>query len=351
MLRNPNPRSPSPNHAPNRVQHPAFGVNRRGFIGLALGAGAALALSPTRALARRAEETFFEWVDVGEGLKVAIGAGGNSLVVTGKAAAAVIDAKNAPYGKQLRREAEALGAPVRFLVSTHHHADHTGGNHAFVDADRIGHDKCAPRVMEQTNRYISQFKESTKEVVEKKGAAADQVRADIREGIASLGSVKAEAFAPTTLFAADHDLDVGGLKVQLRHLGAGHTDNDIIAFLPDRNVIHTGDLLFRKVYPYMDIGGGATTKGWRESLRKIIAMCDSKTRVVPGHGEVTGLDGLNEQIEYFDAMTAFIAEQIKAGTPREEVVKMNPKPYDTYNVPWIRPITLGGIYDELKAGS
>ena len=84
----------------------------------------------------------------------------------------------------------------------------------------------------------------------------------------TLGSIKADAFAPTTLFAADHDLDVGGVKVQLRHLGAGHTDNDIIAFLPDRNVIHTGDLLFRKVYPYMDIGGGATPQVDLKSRRR-----------------------------------------------------------------------------------
>lgn len=193
------------------------------------------------------------------------------------------------------------------------------------------------------------MKEGLKELAEAKPKAAGKVRADLEHFLKNMTDVKPALFMPTASFSADRTIDVGGVKVVLKHLGKGHTDNDTLVHLPDLNVLHTGDLLFHKVYPYIDGEGGGNTKAWQETLTKVLALCDDKTKIVPGHGELCDKKAVADQIEYFDKMRDWVRKQIKAGKPRKEIVESNPEPYDKYNVPWIRPITLGGIHDELKA--
>lgn len=325
-------------------------ISRRSFLASSALAAAGLALPAHRALARPDEELLFDWKPVADKVKVAFGFGGNAMLVMGKGAGLLSDAKNAPYGQQLRRECEAAAGQILALVNTHHHADHTGGNHAFTkDIEVIAHDNASPRIRGQSNRYLSQMKEGLKELAESKSKAADKVRADLDLFLKHMADVKPAIFVPTATFSTDRTLDVGGVKVVLKHLGKGHTDNDAVVHLPDLNVLHTGDLLFHKVYPYIDSDGGGNTKAWQETLTKVIALCDEKTKIVPGHGELCDKKALADQIEYFNTMRDWVAKQIKAGKTRKEIAESNPEPYDKYNVPWIRPITLGGIHDELKA--
>lgn len=331
-------------------------ITRRSFLAsssVALVAGAAGLAFPARrslAMARVDDDMLFDWKPVGDKVKAAFGFGGNAMLVMGKGACLLSDAKNAPYGNELRRESETLGGQILALVNTHHHADHTGGNHAFTkDVEVIAHDNAPPRVRGQLARYTSQMKEGLKELAEAKPKAADKVRGDLDHFLKSMTDIKPALFLPTATFSTDRTLDVGGVKVVLKYLGKGHTDNDIVLHLPELNVLHTGDLLFHKVYPYIDGEGGGNTKSWQETLTKVIALCDDKTKIVPGHGELANKKALTEQIEYFDKMREWVGKQIKAGKTRKEIAESNPAPYDTYGVPWIRPITLGGIHDELKA--
>src|SRR6185295_2924664 len=102
-------------------------LSRREFLAVSAAAGAACCVPTCRSRgAVRADEKFFDWKDVAKDALAAFGFGGNSLAVLGTKGVLVVDCKNAPFGPQLRREAEALGK-LAMVVNTHHHADHTGG--------------------------------------------------------------------------------------------------------------------------------------------------------------------------------------------------------------------------------
>src|SRR5262245_42515316 len=109
-------------------------LTRRDFTRLfAAGAAAGVALPRSlRALAQPRQETFFTWRPVGTRIHAALGSGGNVMLFRDGGAALLSDSKNPGYGPTLRREAEAMGTPLRFLLNTHHHSDHVGGNLAFT---------------------------------------------------------------------------------------------------------------------------------------------------------------------------------------------------------------------------
>ncbi len=336
---------------------PSPEVSRRSFLGLGLAASAGMALLPRRAWAFQpagtpapaATRKLFEWKSLNPKAWAAIGQGGNTLVVRDAAKTLLIDTKMPVFGDILRREAESTVGTLSMVLNTHHHADHTGGNHAFTrDLPVFAHKKAEPRIAAQIDRYIAGIKSAVGDMTKAQPAERELVADDFKRLHDRMADLHVKDFAPTETFEDGKQLEVGGVKLTLHHFGPGHTDNDAVVHFPSLNLVHTGDLLFHNVYPYIDREGGATTVGWRASLRKVIELCDDRTVIVPGHGEVCGKSALTDQIEYFDRMTDFVAKQIKDGKSREEVAAMNPAPYDKYNSEWIRPITLRGIYEELS---
>ncbi|MBI1189623.1 MAG: MBL fold metallo-hydrolase [Tepidisphaera sp.] len=316
---------------------------RREALRLAVVSAAGAALVPS--VMAQQDDTFFTWKPAA-GAKVAFGYGGNALVLAGKDAALLVDCKNAPFGDCLRREA---GPALKHVVNTHHHADHTGGNHAFTkDIKLIAQINATPRILGQMNRYVSQLKEAITQLADAKGPAADQVRAEARAVYARVEHLKATDFVPAITFDTDEKLDVGGIEVNLHHYGPGHTDNDLVVHVPSKNLLHTGDLLFHQRHPYIDLDGGASTEGWVKNLAKLIALCDAKTVVVPGHGEITNVEGLKGQVRYFEVAKAAIEKAYKAGKSRKEVAEMSIPELGTLEGDGIRPIAFGAMYDELK---
>src|SRR5437899_5222114 len=153
-------------------------MTRREFMTSAAGTTATLLLASQVGAAQRSEDMFFEWKPVCEGARAAFGNGGNALVVTGKQGALLVDCKNSPFGQELRREADTP-TKLTHVVNTHHHGDHTGGNHAFTpDLPVIAQTNATPRILGQLNRYVSQIKEGLGAAAEKQGQSAKQVLAD-----------------------------------------------------------------------------------------------------------------------------------------------------------------------------
>ncbi|MFO0834776.1 MAG: MBL fold metallo-hydrolase [Phycisphaerales bacterium] len=334
-------------------------ISRRGFLGLGVAASAGLAILPRGAWAlqptgkpaatKPAAKKLFEWKSLHAKAWAAIGQGGNTLVLSDAGKTLLIDTKMPVFGAILRREAESTVGKLTMVLNTHHHADHTGGNHAFTkDLPLLAHKKAEPRIAGQVDRYIAGIKSAVGDMTKAQPAERELVADDFKKLHDRMADLHIKDFAPTQTFEDGHELSVGGLKIKLHHFGAGHTDNDAVVHIPSINLVHTGDLLFYKTYPYIDREGGATTVGWRASLRKVIELCDDKTIIVPGHGEVCTKAALSEQIEYFDRMCEFVGKQIKDGKSREDVANMNPEPYDKYTTEWIRPITLRGIFEELS---
>jgi cyclase len=326
-------------------------VNRRSV--LAAGAGLLAArlaraggVQPQTPVADAAPKPFLEWSVVAPQAWVATGYGGNSLVLKGAAGVLLVDCKNSPFGAVLRREAgEVAGAPVDRVLNTHHHADHSGGNHAMKGLPLIAHAAAGPRIRAQMNRYISQMKEATASLKDTAGPAADRVKDEALALYRRVTQLSADDFAPTIAAGDGHEIDLGGVKGVLRHFGAGHTDNDLVLHVPALNLVHTGDLVFNGRHPFVDVGAGADTRSWCRSLEGVLALCDEKTVVVPGHGAVGGRGVLSAQIDYFNRMRAVVEGAIKSGKDRADVAAMRPNGFE--GLGGTPGMTLGAIHDEL----
>lgn len=345
--------------------HSSFG--RRSFLMSSVAASAAAMALPRVSFASILPsgavlaDTNFSWAEVDakgtrKGALMGSGDGGNSLLFTKGKAAVLIDTKNCPLGNLLASDAASQGFDLSgkgeaLVINTHHHADHTGGNHGFAGkVPMLAHKKAQDRVQKQIENYqrgataaIRQAKAATDDAGKKRAAAI----ADIENSITAWTAAN---FAPTQTFDADrHTVTIGGITLILRHFGAGHTDNDVIVFNPELNVLHTGDLLFNKVWPYVDRAGGFTSAGWINSLSRTLELCDKDTIIVPGHGALTDRSGIRALIDLFLTQSQRARDAVKAGQSREDFIKApTPEYADFAAADWIRPITLGGLYDEAK---
>lgn len=340
-------------------------LTRRTFlISAAAAAGSTMLLRPARAgmasprWAPRVAGTYFEWKQVADGVWACMGEGGNVMLVGSGKESILVDAKNAGFGHQLKREAASLAGGLKMLINSHHHADHTAGNNAFVGSvEVLSHAKAAPRFANNLAMYRSGFAASLKgvEKSDKPGAKGivDDIKADM-DAVTKAGGDDAAAklWTPTKTVSESHTaLKVGSEPVELHYVGSGHTDNDLIIHLPGKNVIHTGDLVFNRVWPYVDGKGGFSSSGWIKSLKAVAELANDRTVVIPGHGEVSDKKAVLAQIAFFEDLVPQAEAAVAKGTTREEFTKLTPEKYKDFApaMDWIRPITLGGLHDEASA--
>jgi cyclase len=324
-------------------------LSRRQAISAAIAAPFFLAARP--ALARRAAsppDRFLKWTPIGETAWVGQGHGGNSLLVRTPEGAILIDCKNSPFGEVLRREAISLAGPIALVINTHHHADHTGGNHAFTDDVEVwAHDNCTPRVIGQMNRYIAQIKEAVGQIPDDGRDVSRAVADDAKRLYATASRLKAEQFVPKVTFARERTHTLGGVELSLFHTGPGHTDNDIIVHFPSLNIVHTGDLLFHGMHPFVDTSAGASSRGWQAALDRILPICNNSTTVVPGHGELTDRESLRDQHRYFNTARDAVRAARAEGRTRREVAELDPAGLPRLDRPELRRLALSALFDEL----
>ncbi len=332
-------------------------ATRRSFLSASLAGAAGLTLGAP-ALARLLRQppapatpaTFFTWKKAREGAHVALEGGGNALWLATKEGAILVDCKNAGFGAVLRSEGETLATPLAQAINTHHHGDHTGGNHAVVGSVPVtAHARCRDRVAGQTERYISQVKEGILNLSGSSSPAADKVRAEIKKLHDRLAGLKAEDWTPTRTLASEHEeIKLGGVTLHLHHFGPGHTDNDVVVHIPDLNLIHAGDLLFHRLHPFMDPNGGATTTGWQKSLDGVIGLCKDDTVVIPGHGELADVAGVRAQRDYFDTLRRIVRyAKDNDGMTRDQVKALKTGAFEGLGNERFLPNTLTFVYDEL----
>jgi glyoxylase-like metal-dependent hydrolase (beta-lactamase superfamily II) len=291
-------------------------MTRRGFNGrlaaLAAAAAAGPALLPREARGQFADE--FTRKELAPGIYAIVGRGGNALVVAGEGGSVLIDTKVKNAGEDLKALASEGAPPLAAVINTHHHADHTGGNPAFTsDLPVYAHEKAVPRV----RAYFA-------------GQGEDP-----------------EPFLPSR-DAMDHEsLEVAGVSMELAHPGPAHTDNDVSIFFPERNVLHTGDLVFHRLHPFIDRSADASTAGWMDACRTMYERCDDETIVVPGHGEVTDRSGIERQLEYFKAAREAVGEVVAAGGPRAAMRRIRLPIFEGMGFERLRTRALEAIYDEM----
>jgi len=204
------------------------------------------------------------WREVGDGVFVRRYAffDQNIVAIRGDGEVLVVDTRTT-YGqaRELQEELRALTRDPWVVVNTHHHFDHADGNALFLPADIWGLERCA-EVMRERGR-----------------AAVEAVAAEMPELAEELAEV--QIVPPNRTFADRATLNVGGREVRLRHLGRGHTDNDIVVLVPDARVALAGDLVEEGAPPSF---GDAFPLDWGPTLRAALELFDGP--VVPGHGGV-----------------------------------------------------------------
>ncbi len=319
---------------------------------LALAATPALAWHSNLARLMASRAPLFEWKPLREGAIVTgpMSTGGNVLAVTKGDAILFVDTKFAGLAPTLRAEAEkSLSTKTAMLINTHHHGDHTSGNVAFHGLTHIAHANAKPRIESQHSNYLAHVQQGPDTVRNANGDAEAIKRA---ESLAeSSDELDIARWMPTKTVAtakSDHELDA--LHITLHHVGPGHTDNDLIVHLHQLNLIHAGDLLFHRVFPFIDRPAGAATLGWIESCRHMIDLCDADTIVIPGHGEVTDRTGVQRQIEFFQRAREAAKKAIDAGTSRDDFANGPFEFGDTYEFQRLKPRALGAIFDEISEG-
>lgn len=330
----------------------AFG--RREFLGGVTLLAAGLAV-PSRALGGlRRSGTYFTWAKLGEGVHATTDpqSGGNVMVVVGEGAALLVDAKFGPMSPVLKREAESFGAPVRHLVNTHHHADHTSGNIGFSANSQIwANVKARDRVLGQVNRYLGELAAGP-EALTRTGNPTEPWMLEAAQKLADeRHTFEAEDWAPgLALKGAYNEIGFGERSVEIYYVGPGHTDNDVFVKVPDRNIVHAGDLLFNGMHPFFDPAGGGSSKGWVVSLEAVMRVCDDKTVVVPGHGALGDRASLEKAKAYHEQLRDAVAKAIADGKTRDEAVEMSWGFMDGLERDQLRGRAIGFVYDELKAG-
>lgn len=194
--------------------------------------------------------------------------------VLGDAGVLVVDTRSTHrQAEEIRRDLAALTPlPVTAVVDTHHHYDHCFGNHVFRPAPIWGHVRCAKRLLE----------------------TAERVRADVAARIPDWAEELAEVVVdpPDRTFDEHAVVDIIGRRVELRHLGRGHTDDDIVALVPDAGVVFAGDLLENGAPPWF---GDGYPLDWPETVSRLLELVGGP--VVPGHGEVGDRRFAEDQLE------------------------------------------------------
>jgi cyclase len=187
-------------------------------------------------------------------------AGGNVAVTVGDDGLFVIDDEIQPMTPKLKVALAALSKkPVRFVVNTHWHADHTGGNPAMAAAGAV--------IVAQDNV--------------RKRLSVDQVRTFMGKSMTTLALPPAAL--PVITFTDDVTLHLNGDEIHVIHVPPAHTDGDSIVCFKNANVIHTGDTV-TSGYPLVDIDSGGTFEGFIAAADRILALSDDATKIIPGHG-------------------------------------------------------------------
>ena len=198
---------------------------------------------------------------VTDDLYVLYGLGGNVGVLKTSEGTVIIDSMTFRYqGDRIKKIAEQLtGIPVSMIINTHYHFDHTHGNPAFDFGTRvIATNRTKHHLLQTDSEYFA----------------------------------GAEPLMPNETFDDSKTLNLGDKTLQLLHPGPGHTDGDLVVFMVEDKTVHTGDLYFYKHYPNIDLEAGGSVQAWSGSIDKIMAL--DFDRVIPGHGPVTGREGLRQ---------------------------------------------------------
>ncbi len=213
------------------------------------------------------------------------GAGGNIGVSAGVDGLLIVDDQFAPLADKIRAALKAINpGQLRFVLNTHFHGDHTGGNPVFGrEGTIIAHDNVRGRlIMEQTMR-------------------GQKIPASPKEAL------------PVITFNQSVSLHFNGEEIRAIHFPAGHTDGDSVIFFTASNVIHMGDHFFVGRFPFIDLEHGGSVEGFMRNVEAVIARAPADVKIIPGHGPLSTLDDLKLYRRMLAETTAHVRKGMAEG--------------------------------------
>lgn len=254
------------------------------------------------------------------------GAGGNMVASTGPDGTFLVDDQYAPLSDRISEALGKLGRlPVRFIINTHWHFDHTGGNEAFGQSGSVilAHDNVRQRM--STEQFIAAF--------------------DRKIPASPAGAL------PVITFTEGVTLHLNGDTIEVVHVANAHTDGDALVRFRKANVLHMGDTMFNGGYPFIDLSSGGSIDGLLAAHARALTLADGQTIIIPGHGAQTDRAGLASYRDMLQQARDRIAALKAQGKTRDEVIAAAPTAeWDaTFGTGFIKPPQfIGFVYDSLK---
>lgn len=255
-------------------------------------AGPAYAQLPPPDTSVRAEK-------LADGLYVLFGNGGNMALSIGPDATFLVDDQFAPMTPAIQKAVEELGAPpVRFVLNTHWHGDHTGGNENLGKAGAVivAHDNVRERM--SVPQVIEFFQRSV--------------------------PASPPGALPVITFNDEASFHLNGDDIRALHVPHAHTDGDVLVHFRKANVLHAGDTFFNGSYPFIDVDSGGSVAGLIACVERIIALADGNTKIIPGHGPMATRADAEAYLGMLVETTMRIGELVGQGLDADAIVAARP---------------------------
>jgi cyclase len=262
----------------------------------------------------------------GSGVYMLQGAGGNIALAVGDDFAFLVDDQFAPLSQKILAAVKAVtDKSVKFLVNTHWHGDHSGGNENMANSGIIivAHDNVRTRM--STEQFNAAFNNRT--------------------------PASPKAALPVVTFGETAAFYLGGETIHAVHVPPAHTDGDVILHFTRANTIHMGDVYFNGNYPYIDLSSGGSFEGVIGAVNAALAYVNDDTKIIPGHG---ALSNKAEMVSYRDVLIKIrdrVGALIKQGKTKEQVIAA--KPSAEWDAKWgtgfMKPdVFMGIVYESMK---
>lgn len=264
---------------------------------LAVLAGA-LAPSPPAQAQPDMSDVVIETIELEPDLFMLVGYGGNIGLSVGEDGAFMIDDQYAPLTERiLAAVREVSSGPVRWVLNTHWHGDHTGGN------ENLG--KAGAMIVAHENVYRRMNPDEFTELVGRSAQAPP---------------------AALPVVAFDHSIRFhwNGRHVEVVHIPAAHTDGDALVHFPRANVFHMGDTFFNGRYPFVDVDSGGDIDGVVAAANFVLERSDADTRIIPGHGPLASPEDLRAYRDMLETVRLRVARHVAAGRTEDETVEARP---------------------------
>ena len=256
------------------------------------------------------------------------GSGGNVILSIGNDGIILVDDQYAPVTEKMKSViANITNKPIKFVINTHWHPDHVGGNEKLGEAGAIiiSHDNVRKRL---SNDQFFELINQTIPALSKKG-------------------LPIITFSDNMTFYQNND------EIRISYLDNGHTDGDSAVYFTQNNVIHVGDDFSDRAYPFMDLSTGGSIDGLISSLQSIISMINNDTKVVAGHSGISNQTKVKDYVGMLIDVRSVISNMIKEGKTLDEIIQSKPtSQYDTIyqDYSFIKPKDfVTNLYESLKS--